>query len=116
MEGRDSIHNSRHRRNARSEPVSTHRSRTCPVYQPANQADLRARAVTTIRDVVQPVYVELLKFMRTEYVPAVARRCRQRSAGWREFLPRQRSGSSRRSIWIRLTFTRWAKPKCQAAR
>jgi uncharacterized protein (DUF885 family) len=34
-----------------------------------DQTALRAEAVTTIRDVVQPVYVELLKFMRTEYVP-----------------------------------------------
>jgi uncharacterized protein (DUF885 family) len=40
-----------------------------PGVSAADQADLRARAVTTIRDVVQPVYVELLKFMRTEYVP-----------------------------------------------
>jgi uncharacterized protein (DUF885 family) len=35
----------------------------------ADQAALRAEAVATIRDVVQPAYVELLKFMRTEYVP-----------------------------------------------
>jgi uncharacterized protein (DUF885 family) len=34
-----------------------------------DQASLRAEAVTTVRDVVQPVYVELLKFMRTEYLP-----------------------------------------------
>jgi uncharacterized protein (DUF885 family) len=34
----------------------------------ADQAALRAEAVATIRDVVQPVYVELLRFMRTEYV------------------------------------------------
>jgi uncharacterized protein (DUF885 family) len=40
-----------------------------PGVAAADQADLRAQAVTTIRDVVQPVYVELLKFMRTEYVP-----------------------------------------------
>jgi uncharacterized protein (DUF885 family) len=40
-----------------------------PGVTAADQADLRAQAVTTIRDVVQPVYVELLKFMRTEYVP-----------------------------------------------
>jgi uncharacterized protein (DUF885 family) len=36
---------------------------------PADQARLRAAAVTTIRDVVQPAYVELLKFWREEYVP-----------------------------------------------
>jgi uncharacterized protein (DUF885 family) len=40
-----------------------------PGISAADQAALRAEAVTTIRDVVQPVYVELLKFMRTEYVP-----------------------------------------------
>ncbi len=40
-----------------------------PGVSTADQADLRSQAVTTIRDVVQPVYVELLKFMRTEYVP-----------------------------------------------
>src|SRR3984893_8548636 len=39
-----------------------------PGVPAADQAALRAEAVTTIRDVVQPVYVELLKFMRTEYV------------------------------------------------
>jgi uncharacterized protein (DUF885 family) len=36
---------------------------------PAEQARLRAEAVVTIRDVVQPAYVELLKFWRNEYVP-----------------------------------------------
>lgn len=36
---------------------------------PSEQAALRAQAVETIRNVVQPAYVELLKFMRTEYVP-----------------------------------------------
>jgi uncharacterized protein (DUF885 family) len=36
---------------------------------PADQERLRAAAVTTIRDVVQPAYVELLKFWRNEYVP-----------------------------------------------
>jgi uncharacterized protein (DUF885 family) len=40
-----------------------------PGVSAADQAALRAEAVTTIGDVVQPVYVELLKFMRTEYVP-----------------------------------------------
>jgi uncharacterized protein (DUF885 family) len=35
------------------------------------QAALRADAVETIRDVVQPAYVELLEFVRTEYVPAL---------------------------------------------
>ena len=35
------------------------------------QADLRAQAVAVIREVVQPAYVELLKFMRTEYVPGM---------------------------------------------
>ena len=40
-----------------------------PGISAADQAALRTEAVTTIRDVVQPVYVELLKFMRTEYVP-----------------------------------------------
>ena len=40
-----------------------------PGVSAADQASLRAEAVTTIRDVVQPVYVQLLKFMRAEYVP-----------------------------------------------
>jgi uncharacterized protein (DUF885 family) len=40
-----------------------------PGIPAADQASLRAEAVTIIRDTVQPVYVELLKFMRTEYVP-----------------------------------------------
>jgi uncharacterized protein (DUF885 family) len=33
------------------------------------QASLRADAVKTIREVVQPAYVELLNFMRNEYLP-----------------------------------------------
>jgi uncharacterized protein (DUF885 family) len=37
----------------------------------AEQASLRAEAVLTIRNVVQPAYGELLKFMRTEYVPGL---------------------------------------------
>ena len=41
-----------------------------PGVAPAEQIDLRAQAVKVIRDVVQPAYVELLHFMRTEYVPA----------------------------------------------
>jgi uncharacterized protein (DUF885 family) len=40
-----------------------------PGIAAAKQASLRAQAVKTIREVVQPAYVELLKFMRTEYVP-----------------------------------------------
>jgi uncharacterized protein (DUF885 family) len=40
-----------------------------PGIAASEQADLRAQAVTIIRDTVQPVYVELLKFMREEYVP-----------------------------------------------
>jgi uncharacterized protein (DUF885 family) len=42
-----------------------------PAVSAAEQATLRAQAVATIRDVVQPAYVELLKFMRTEYVPGL---------------------------------------------
>jgi uncharacterized protein (DUF885 family) len=41
-----------------------------PGIPEADQKSLRAEAVTTIHDIVQPVYVELLSFMRTEYVPA----------------------------------------------
>jgi uncharacterized protein (DUF885 family) len=37
----------------------------------AQQATLRSQAVAVIRDVVQPAYVELLKFMRTEYIPGM---------------------------------------------
>jgi uncharacterized protein (DUF885 family) len=37
---------------------------------PQRQAQLRAQAVRTIHESVQPAYVELLKFMRTEYIPA----------------------------------------------
>jgi len=36
---------------------------------PAQAASMRAQAIKTIRDQVQPAYVELLKFMREEYVP-----------------------------------------------
>ena len=35
----------------------------------ADQAALRAQAIRTIRDAVQPAYVTLLKFMREEYLP-----------------------------------------------
>jgi uncharacterized protein (DUF885 family) len=35
------------------------------------QVQLRAEAVAVIRDLVQPAYRELLKFMRTEYVPGM---------------------------------------------
>jgi uncharacterized protein (DUF885 family) len=40
-----------------------------PGVPEADRAALRAQAVTTIRDVVQPAYAELLKFMRQEYLP-----------------------------------------------
>jgi uncharacterized protein (DUF885 family) len=43
--------------------------RDMPFVPPARQAALRQQAVTTIREVVQPAYIELLNFMRTEYVP-----------------------------------------------
>jgi uncharacterized protein (DUF885 family) len=42
-----------------------------PGIAPEKQASLRAEAVKTIRETVQPAYVELLKFMRTEYVPGM---------------------------------------------
>jgi uncharacterized protein (DUF885 family) len=38
---------------------------------PQKQQELRERAVKTIREVVQPAYVELLQFMREEYVPGM---------------------------------------------
>jgi len=40
-----------------------------PGVPEADKSELRAQAVTVIRDQVQPAYVELLKFMRTEYLP-----------------------------------------------
>jgi len=40
-----------------------------PGVAPDKQASLRADAVKTIREVVQPAYVELLNFMRNEYIP-----------------------------------------------
>ncbi|HEV7714195.1 MAG TPA: DUF885 family protein, partial [Steroidobacteraceae bacterium] len=40
-----------------------------PGIAAADQASLRTDAVKTIREVVQPAYVELLQFMRKEYVP-----------------------------------------------
>src|SRR5215469_3845330 len=43
--------------------------RDMPGVAPARHASLRAEAVKTIREVVQPAYVVLLKFMRNEYVP-----------------------------------------------
>src|SRR5207237_10831148 len=45
--------------------------RDMPGIAAAKQASLRADALRTIREVVQPAYVELLKFMRTEYVPGM---------------------------------------------
>jgi uncharacterized protein (DUF885 family) len=36
---------------------------------PERQAQLRAQATQTIRETVQPAYAELLRFMRTEYIP-----------------------------------------------
>jgi uncharacterized protein (DUF885 family) len=42
-----------------------------PGMPPDRQASLRLEAVKTIREVVQPAYVELLNFMRNEYVPAM---------------------------------------------
>jgi uncharacterized protein (DUF885 family) len=45
--------------------------RDMPGIAAARQASLRAQAVKTIREVVQPAYVELLNFMRTEYVPGM---------------------------------------------
>ncbi|HEY6484610.1 MAG TPA: DUF885 family protein [Steroidobacteraceae bacterium] len=47
--------------------------RQMPGIAADEQKALRAEAIATIRDVVQPVYVELLNFMRNEYVPG----CRQ---------------------------------------
>ena len=43
--------------------------REMPGIAQEKQAALRAAAVATIRDVVQPAYVRLLDFMRTEYLP-----------------------------------------------
>jgi uncharacterized protein (DUF885 family) len=43
--------------------------RDMPGIAAARQADLRSQAVRVIREQVQPAYLELLKFMRTEYVP-----------------------------------------------
>jgi uncharacterized protein (DUF885 family) len=40
-----------------------------PGFTPTEAAHLRADAVKTIREVVQPAYGELLKFMRSEYLP-----------------------------------------------
>jgi len=45
--------------------------RDMPGIAPAKQASLRAEAVKTIREQVQPAYGELLTFMRTEYVPGM---------------------------------------------
>src|SRR5204862_4155094 len=45
--------------------------RDMPGIPAAKQASLRADALRTIREVVQPAYVDLLKFMRTEYVPGM---------------------------------------------
>ena len=42
-----------------------------PGITAADQASLRAEAIKVIHDTVQPAYVELLKFMRTEYVPGL---------------------------------------------
>jgi uncharacterized protein (DUF885 family) len=42
-----------------------------PGIPPAQQASLRSEAVQVIHDIVQPAYAELLKFMRTQYVPGL---------------------------------------------
>jgi len=42
---------------------------TMPGIVPADQAALRAEALTVIRDRVQPAYRDMLAFMRNEYVP-----------------------------------------------
>jgi uncharacterized protein (DUF885 family) len=41
-----------------------------PGIAPAEQVSLRAQAVKIIQEAAQPAYVELLHFMRNEYVPA----------------------------------------------
>jgi uncharacterized protein (DUF885 family) len=46
-------------------------SEQMPAVPAARQAELKAAAVKTIREVVQPAYVELLNFMRNEYVPGM---------------------------------------------
>jgi uncharacterized protein (DUF885 family) len=43
--------------------------REMPGIAAEKQAALRSEAVATIRDVVQPAYVKLLAFLRTEYLP-----------------------------------------------
>ncbi|HYB33801.1 MAG TPA: DUF885 family protein [Steroidobacteraceae bacterium] len=43
--------------------------REMPGIAPEKQASLRAQALKTIRELVQPAYRELLTFMRTEYLP-----------------------------------------------
>ncbi|HUO19710.1 MAG TPA: DUF885 family protein [Steroidobacteraceae bacterium] len=43
--------------------------REMPGIAPDKQAALRAEALATIHDVVQPAYVRLLAFMRAEYLP-----------------------------------------------
>ncbi len=43
--------------------------REMPGIAPEKQASLRAQALKTIRELVQPAYRELLAFMRTEYLP-----------------------------------------------
>jgi len=43
--------------------------REMPGIAPQKQAALRAEGLATIRDVVQPAYVKLLAFLRTEYLP-----------------------------------------------
>jgi len=43
--------------------------REMPGIAADKQAAVRAEAVATIHDVVQPAYVKLLEFMRTEYLP-----------------------------------------------
>jgi uncharacterized protein (DUF885 family) len=45
--------------------------RDMPGIAPPRQAQLRGEALQIIREVVQPAYVELLSFMRGEYVPGL---------------------------------------------
>jgi uncharacterized protein (DUF885 family) len=68
MQGRDSSITAVTNATPEASPLYTP-FKEMPGIAEADQKSLRAQGLTTIRDIVQPAYVELLNFMRNEYVP-----------------------------------------------
>jgi len=82
-----------------------HPFRDMPGIPAAKQASLRAQAVQTIAERVQPAYAELLAFMRTGYVPGMRTTLAAIDLPDAAAITAPRSASSPRSTWIRRRFT-----------